>query len=140
MLLIALPLLAYAEFGELSSNMDWCGAKYTVTINGNLLKQSKVVWDGKAPLPLALNDAIEKSRIWMTSKFPDLKYKFANASLFFFADRLDETKGQCAYIINFENGIKELIKEHNAWRVERLTFYVLMDGSLVTPVKKQNKP
>ena len=133
--LVALSSLAYG-FGIHTSNLEWNGVKYAITISGELLEQSKVDWDGESPIPLKLDDAINKSRAWMNAQFPGKQYKLTGATLFFFADRLDRNKGDWAYMINFKNGVRELVRKPNIWKSEGLTFYVLMDGTLISPTKK----
>jgi hypothetical protein len=134
-----LPPVSFGKFGQLSSNIEWYGEKYTVTISGELMEQSTIVWDGTNTVPVPLDKAIAKSRSWINEMFPKKKSMFKGATLAFYASDEGSPEGHWAYIINFENGVKDLAQEtpYKVWRRDNLTFYVLMDGTLISPKKAE---
>ena len=129
--------IARGDYLEHLFKMDWYGEKYTVTLSGDIFERSAIQWDGSSDLPCSLNKSILSARAWIEKTFPDMKYNFAYANLYFFSDNItdDNPTGYWGYMIEFRNGRKELVKPANYWKMDQLFFYVLMDGTLITPEK-----
>lgn len=133
--------IARGDYSEHLFKMDWYGEKYTVTLSGDVFERSSVQWEGISDLPFSLNKSIVSARSWIEQNFPNKKYNFAYANLYFFSDNVtdDIPSGYWGYMIEFRNGRKELVKPANYWKMDQLFFYVLMDGTLITPEKAREQ-
>ena len=134
-----LASISLSAYGPHKSNLVWNEESYAVTISGDILEKSKKKWDGASkPIPCKVDTAIGLANKWMGEHFQGQPYRFDSLTLFFFESSNSESDGWWAYIVGYTNGRKELIEQpggRKAYKVDRMQFYVLMDGTLITPEK-----
>jgi hypothetical protein len=124
-----------------SAITNWEGKQYETELKySDIEAVSK--WDGTStPILVSADVALRKSNQWMEEHFPEGEWELGNLILGNHAD--GDKKNLWTWIINYQNDNQRVVftdeKGRDYIEKDELSFFVLMDGTLINPTIRKSE-
>ena len=123
-----------------SAITTWNGKQYKTEFTYSQF-ESQSQWDGATfPLPVSGDAALTKTEKWMKEHFPSEKWRLDRLVFADFSH--GKKKDLWVWLIGYNNENREVTLMEDSGRKliekDELIFYVLLDGTLLSPTLKKN--